>query len=32
VLLELAGLLAAGQFLLRVVFADEREKTLTEIK
>lgn len=31
-LLELAGLLAAGQFLLKVVFADEREKTLTEIK
>lgn len=31
-LLELAGLVAAGQFLLKVVFAEDREKTLTEIK
>lgn len=32
VVLELAGVLAAGNFLLKLVFADEREKTLTEIK
>lgn len=32
IILELAGLVAAGQFLLKLVFAEEREKTLTEIK
>jgi chitinase domain-containing protein 1 len=32
VVLELAGLWAAGNFLLKLVFADEREKTFTEIK
>jgi rhodanese-related sulfurtransferase len=32
VVLELAGVLAAGNFLLKLVLADEREKTLTEIK
>ena len=32
VILELAGILAAGNFLLKFVFADEREKTLTEIR
>ena len=32
VVLELAGLFAAGNFLLKLVFADEREKTFTEIK
>jgi chitinase domain-containing protein 1 len=32
VVLELAGLFAAGNFLLKLVFADEREKTLSEIK
>ncbi|KAL4433287.1 hypothetical protein ABPG77_003335 [Micractinium sp. CCAP 211/92] len=31
-LFELAGILAAGQFLLKVVFAEDREKTLTELK
>lgn len=31
-LLEVAGLLAAGQFLLKVLFAEDREKTLTELK
>lgn len=32
VILELAGLVAVGQFLLKLVFADEREKTLSEIR
>lgn len=32
VVLELAGLFAAGNFFLKLVFADEREKTLGEIK
>ena len=32
VVLELAGLYAAGNFLLKLVFAEEREKTLSEIK
>jgi len=32
VVLELAGIFAAGNFLLKLVFADEREKTLSEIK
>jgi chitinase domain-containing protein 1 len=32
VVLELAGLFAAGNFLLKLVFAEEREKTLGEIK
>ena len=32
ILFELAGVLAAGQFLLKVAFAEDREKTLTEIK
>lgn len=32
VLLELAGLFAAGNFALKLLFADEREKTFTEIK
>lgn len=32
VVLELAGLFAAGNFLLKLVFADEREKTFSEIK
>lgn len=32
VVLELAGLFAAGNFLLKLVFAEEREKTLTDIK
>ena len=32
VLLEVAGLLAAGQFLLKLVFAEEREQTFTQIK
>lgn len=31
-LFELAGILAAGQFLLKVAFAEDREKTLTELK
>lgn len=31
-LLEVAGLVAVGQFLLKVVFAEDREKTLTTIK
>lgn len=32
VILELAGLVAVGQFLLKLVFADERAKTISEIK
>ena len=32
VILELAGLFAAGNFLLKLVFAEEREKTFSEIK
>lgn len=31
-LFEVAGLFAAGQFLFKMMFADEREKALTEIK
>lgn len=32
VVIELVGLLALGQFALKFVFAEEREKTMTEIK
>lgn len=32
IVLEIAGLFAAGNFALKLLFADEREKTLTEIK
>lgn len=32
VIIELVGLLALGQFALKFVFAEEREKTMTEIK
>lgn len=32
VLLELVGLVAAGQFALKLLFAEEREQTLTEIR
>lgn len=32
VLLELAGVIVAGQFALRLLFAEDREKTLTEIR
>jgi hypothetical protein len=32
VVLELAGLFAAGNFFLKFVFADEREKTISEFK
>ena len=28
----MAGLFAAGQFLFKMMFAEEREKALTEIK
>lgn len=31
-LFEVAGLFAAGQFLFKMMFAEEREKALTEIK
>lgn len=31
-LFEVAGLFAAGQFLVKMLFAEEREKALTEIK
>lgn len=31
-MLEVVGLLAAGQFALKLLFAEEREQTLTEIR
>ena len=31
-LLEVAGVIAAGQFALKMLFAEDREKTFTEIR